>query len=1673
MRLTDPNLTVTIKLGKLTSVKPDSVVDGLLAAWNARMTECIQTIEGDDIDVFSVAFLPDGTMVTGSRDGTIKLWDKHGVCTTTMKHGGRVWCIAVSPGGSAIASGGSDHKIKLWGQTGRLVKTLKGHTGDVSSLAFSPDRQTLISGSWDKTVRVWNVATGKCRTMEGHTDQVRSVAISPECKTIVSGGDDGMIKVWDAESGRLEQTLEDHMNSVAAVAISPDGALLASGSWDNTIRLWDTRTWECIAVLKGHTNVTCCVAFSHDGRTLASGSWDNSAKLWSIGSGECLETLKGHTNWVNSVAFSPDGSTLLSGSWDNTAKQWSLGRSPELTALAQTLAQPIPAATIVRLEGTVADLARVLDHLSTLDAQPREFSMRLTEPDLTVTMRCCKLTSDKPGSAVDALLAAWNVKKTECIQTMEDHTEGVMSVAFLPDGTMVTGSRDGTIMLWDKHGVCTTTMKHVGRVRCIAVSPGGSAIASGGSDHKIMLWDQTGRLVKTLKGHTRDVTSLAFSPDRQTLISGSWDKTVRTWNVATGKCRRKTIVTGSGDKTIKVWDAVSGRLERTLEGHTNSVVAVAISANGALLASGSGDNTIRLWDTRTWDSVAVLRGHVSFVYSVAFSPDGRTLASGSGDKNIKLWSIFSGECFKTLRGHAFCVHSVAFSPDGSTLLSGSKDKTAKLWHIEHASETIAVCGQPTLGADIRLPSNDSTLKLVDLARVAIRILATGLPRSFEMRLAHPPVSVSMDHAGLFLAAPACPEVCGLLALLNQGRLNELMVQVCADAGIALSAASTAVMDPNGFISISPADDLIVSALMPLNHARRDAAVAGVCAQTVTPKTAISVSNADLHTLEKLLGHVESSGAAPHSFKVHLDDPATTVTLGPTGFEVSPPNQAVAEVLSGFSFLTAHLDIISTDDVIRLGEHAPLTIGDLKTVIGLLLQRETLPSSFAMRLTHPATTVSLGPTGFTATGASEEVNAVIEQANLCSAVQMMANGHNASVALGAAEEALYVTADLSDTKRLLAAAGPHALQHEARVVTMRTDLSRLQPVQALAKNPMLALRGRVKEALERSDELHALIIIGDVNRMRSKTLLKDKLVGPVILNCLDRKARSPLHSAFVHDQPQAFAALLKAGCLLDDGFLDGHPLLAAVAKPPMLTAMLAARVDIDTVSRNTTALVVAIQGSHWDSATKLLARGADPLLPPVGVNALQAVKGVADPLMGGVIRAAINDVLVKQLSEAITQGSTAAIKRLLTAGVSANGVEGKMPPLFTAVKAGNFDIVSLLLKHGVDRDATYKGKTAAQTVKKGSNLQYLLIQDQTPEPLVQPDLNTDITKPAGSIAFSQADLIGDGGMASVFRGTYGGAECAVKTVVRADLNAMQASRLQNEIFIHKQLRHTNVIGLYALEQEGQEIRLALELASGSLSALLLSKADLPWDARLQFARDIAAAMAFIAGEGYEHRDLKSLNVLVANNKAKISDFGLTARLDQRVADVEGSWPWMAPERFDGVGGEKADVFAFGITLWEIAARDIPYRQERLGLDAIRAHVRAGYRPMIPAGTPAAVGELIRRCVAPDPRDRPTFAEVVAGLPDNASTEMYAESAVRNHEVDTFANASAPGMMTFGEGQPAIIGTVGQTLGHASAPWMTLSEDERAAALATMGTIATTYRTNAPSAPGLRTLGDMYR
>ncbi|CAK7207179.1 hypothetical protein SEUCBS139899_009987 [Sporothrix eucalyptigena] len=227
-------------------------------------------------------------------------------------------------------------------------------------------------------------------------------------------------------------------------------------------------------------------------------------------------------------------------------------------------------------------------------------------------------------------------------------------------------------------------------------SPDGTQLASGSYDKTVKLWDTaSGECTQTLKGHSQYVTSVVFSPDGTQLASGSYDETVKLWDTASGECTQTLkghshavtsvvfspdgtqLASGSHDETVKLWDTAS-RECHTLKGHSQYVTSVVFSPDGTQLASGSDDKTVKLWDTASRECTHILQGHTNSVTSVVFSPDGTRLASGSHDKTVNLWDIASRECY-TLKSHSHYITSVVFSPDGTQLASGSYDETVKLW----------------------------------------------------------------------------------------------------------------------------------------------------------------------------------------------------------------------------------------------------------------------------------------------------------------------------------------------------------------------------------------------------------------------------------------------------------------------------------------------------------------------------------------------------------------------------------------------------------------------------------------------------------------------------------------------------------------------------------------------------------------------------------------------------------------------------------------------------------------------------------------------------------------------------------------------------------------------------------------------------------------------------------
>ena len=573
---------------------------------------------GHSADIMSVAFSPDGrTLLSGSRDNTLKLWDAaRGTLLRSIEgHKNGVATVVFSPDGRTVLSGGIG-ALSLWDRaSGKRLRSFDDN-GYVKSVAFSPDGRTLLSGQSDKTVKLWDVASGKLlRSFEGHAGGVQSVAFSPDGRSMLSGSEDKTLKLWDVAGGKLLRSLEGHAEAVNSVAFSPDGRSVLSGSKDKSLKLWDAASGKLLRSFEGHKNEVLSVAFAPDGRTVLSGGWDNSLILWDAASGRKLRTFAGHGERVTSVAFSPDGRKLLSGSSDRTLKLWDAASG----------------APLLTIEGTGFNVDSVA------------FS-----PDGRSVL----------SGTEDSGLKLWGAASGKVLGSFSGHTSHVTAVAFARDGrSVLSGSYDDTLKLWDAaSGKLMQSFAAGEVVVAVAFSPDGRTVLSGGWSKTLKLWDAaTGKLLRSFEGHTDNINSVAFSPDGRTVLSGS------------------------GDYGVKLWDAASGKLLFTLQGHANAVESVAFSPDGRIALSAGYDDIVNLWDAASGKLLRSLKGKDGAIYSAAFSSDGTKIVTGNQYRTVSLWDAASGALLHRLEGHFQEVNAVAFSPNGRAVLSGSKDATLKLW----------------------------------------------------------------------------------------------------------------------------------------------------------------------------------------------------------------------------------------------------------------------------------------------------------------------------------------------------------------------------------------------------------------------------------------------------------------------------------------------------------------------------------------------------------------------------------------------------------------------------------------------------------------------------------------------------------------------------------------------------------------------------------------------------------------------------------------------------------------------------------------------------------------------------------------------------------------------------------------------------------------------------------
>ncbi|MFB2893410.1 trypsin-like peptidase domain-containing protein [Aerosakkonemataceae cyanobacterium BLCC-F50] len=301
------------------------------------------------------------------------------------------------------------------------------------------------------------------------------------------------------------------------------------------------------------TKKVLAVAISADGQTIASGLADGNIKLWNKNTGKELRTLAGHSSTIDALAISPDGQILASGSRDKTVKIWNLQNGQLLHTLTES-------------PGSVVSLA--------------------ISPNGQMIAA---------GSSVDnGVIRIWNLQSGKLLHSLTGHSNYIWSIAFCSDSqTLVSSSTDKTIRVWDvnKGQLLRTLSGNLNIIRAVAVSPYGSTIASGNYSNKdlsggessteddatIKLWNRnTGELLRTLKGHSGTISSLAIDPFGHILASGSYDGTIKIWNLHTGQLLHSLDVRNRRNFPIEVF-------------------SLAFSKDGQTLISGNADGTVKIW----------------------------------------------------------------------------------------------------------------------------------------------------------------------------------------------------------------------------------------------------------------------------------------------------------------------------------------------------------------------------------------------------------------------------------------------------------------------------------------------------------------------------------------------------------------------------------------------------------------------------------------------------------------------------------------------------------------------------------------------------------------------------------------------------------------------------------------------------------------------------------------------------------------------------------------------------------------------------------------------------------------------------------------------------------------------------------------------------------------------
>jgi WD40 repeat protein/tRNA A-37 threonylcarbamoyl transferase component Bud32 len=686
---------------------------GPVMVWDLTTQAPTRTLP-DCRDVFWLALSPDGRALAAGHDvkggPTPKLWDVTTGRPRALPHwDASVYSVNYSPSRSLLAGVDRARRVAVWDASGVLHwpwDWLHAQARAANALAISPDERTLAVGDLDGGVRFLDVRAHTQRArLRWQTSPVTCLSFSPDGRQLAVATHEGTVYQLSAPDRHGPDTLQPSLAPTHVLAFSPDGRVLAVAGADRTIRLIDTESGQPRTSLRGGVNPAVALAFAPDGSTLAALEGQNGAPvLWEIASGRQRRlkdvaasslafsptgallavgtfrqsvvlfdpktgavkgTLNGNNPTVHSLAFSPDGRTLAAiGSNNRGVDLWDLsgGHPPTGPPLSHLLEGPLncmaflpDGRTLVTGEGTGwARFWRV-------DGRMLRPARKPVQPGGPVL----QLAASRDGRT---LLIHVSSRFSACLLDLEDLT---LRERFLVRHELGAHTR-------------------------VALAPAGDNLAVFNHDGSLELWSSKTLAARTVPGQPPwAVRSLAFTPDGQTLITGSEapERLVRRKTFG-GLAEADTRLLRSPSATARFWGTDTGREQAGLSGPAMLAppALVALSPDGRTLAAGGEDGSVSVWDrashrlqARLFVSDRAKHYVVAFetaratgfgvpkypesVRSLAFSPDGRLLVAAGSRGALTLWDTSGWQTARSASGGPALSAWTGFSPQGDLVTS--------------------------------------------------------------------------------------------------------------------------------------------------------------------------------------------------------------------------------------------------------------------------------------------------------------------------------------------------------------------------------------------------------------------------------------------------------------------------------------------------------------------------------------------------------------------------------------------------------------------------------------------------------------------------------------------------------------------------------------------------------------------------------------------------------------------------------------------------------------------------------------------------------------------------------------------------------------------------------------------------------------------------------------------